>query len=77
MFLFCSQTRRFKSRCAKNLKLEGISARFGVGGAREDGRDSRRWRRPLLPDSVEEVWFEVIAVPLIGGLGEAGEQRAA
>jgi hypothetical protein len=30
-----------------------------------------------MADSVEEVWFEVIAVPLIGGLGEAGEQRAA
>jgi hypothetical protein len=30
-----------------------------------------------MPDSVEEVWFEVIAVALIGDLGEAGEQRAA
>jgi hypothetical protein len=36
-----------------------------------------RWQRLQRGDSVEEVWFEVIAVPLIGGLGEAGEQRAA
>jgi hypothetical protein len=39
-------------------------------------RRCRRQCRPM-PDSVEEVWFEVIAVALIGDLGEAGEQRAA
>src|SRR5580658_6054075 len=29
----------------------------------------------LLPDTVEEVWFEVIAVARIGGGGHAGERR--
>jgi hypothetical protein len=32
-------------------------------------------RCPLWVDTVEEVWFEVIAAARIGGLGHAGERR--
>jgi hypothetical protein len=52
--------------------VQGMTAYCTLSGSSFESR-----RLPVLPDTVEEVWFEVIAAARIGDCGHAGEQRAA